>query len=160
MLWSRLKFSLLMGVACLAFAQTQPIAFSHKLHVGTAKLECADCHTLPEKFGDPVGIPDAPRCLECHALAPNQEALIAKLNESVDKKQPIPWVRVFKLKDFVNFDHRFHLQNEVTCEQCHGPISTEDVVTDQLKTTRMDFCQPCHVKSRAQTGCTTCHDPR
>ena len=158
--WSRLKISLLLAGACLAFGQTQPIAFSHKRHVGTVKLDCADCHTLPEKFGDPVGIPDAPRCLECHGLAPNQDALIAKLNESVEKKQRIPWVRVFALKDFVFFDHRFHLQNGATCEQCHGPISTEDVVTDQLKTTKMDFCQACHVKSGAKTGCTTCHDSR
>jgi hypothetical protein len=157
---SRLKIFLLVAVACFAFGQTQPIAFSHKKHVGTVKLDCADCHTLPEKFGDPVGIPDAPRCLECHGLAPNQDALIAKLNESAEKKQPIPWVRVFALKDFVYFDHRFHLQNGATCEQCHGPISTEDVVTDQLKTTKMDFCQACHVKSGAKTGCTTCHDPR
>lgn len=156
----RWRISLLIAAACLAFGQTQPIAFSHKLHVSAAKLQCTDCHSLPDKFGDPVGIPDAPRCLECHALAPDQQALIASLNESAEKKQPIPWVRVFTLKNFVFFDHRFHLQNGATCEQCHGPISTEDAVTDQLGTTKMTFCQPCHVKSGAATGCTTCHDPR
>ena len=75
-------------------------------------------------------------------------------------RAPIPWVRVFRLKDFVFFDHRYHLMNGAQCEECHGPIGTEDVVSDRLKTTSMSFCQPCHVKTRALTGCTTCHDPQ
>ena len=50
-------------------APEQPIPFSHKIHVGEVKLVCSDCHTEPEKFGDPVSIPDAPRCLECHAYS-------------------------------------------------------------------------------------------
>ena len=55
---------------CIAFAAsaqektgpTQPIPFSHLTHVGEVKLACADCHVYPAKFGDAVGIPDAPRC--------------------------------------------------------------------------------------------------
>ena len=77
-----------------------------------------------------------------------------------EKKQTIPWVRVFALKDFVFFDHPYHLQNGAQCEQCHGAIGTEDVVSDQLGTTTMAFCQACHVKAGAKTGCSTCHDPR
>jgi len=50
--------------------------------------------------------------------------------------------------------------NGAQCEDCHGPIGTEEVVSDRLKTTSMAFCQPCHVKTRALTGCNTCHDPR
>jgi predicted CXXCH cytochrome family protein len=107
-----------------------------------------------------VGIPDAARCLECHAWSTEPTPTLAQLNAFVEKKQPIPWVRVFRLKDFVFFDHRYHLMNGAQCEECHGPIGTEDVVSDRLKTTSMSFCQPCHVKTRALTGCTTCHDPQ
>jgi hypothetical protein len=147
--------------ACVAWGQpAQPIAFSHKTHIADAKLTCADCHAEPAKFGDSVGIPDAPRCLECHAFSANQTPTRATLNAFVEKKQPIPWVRVFTLRDFVFFDHRYHLQNGIQCEDCHGPIGTEEVVEDRLNTTKMTFCQPCHLKARAKTGCTTCHDTR
>ena len=138
----------------------QPIPFSHRTHIAGVKLVCADCHTAPAKFGDPVSIPDAPKCLECHAYSALTTPTLAQLNAYAEKKQPIPWVRVFRLKDFVFFDHRFHLANGAECEQCHGPIGTEDVVSDRLKTTHMEFCQSCHVKTRALTGCNTCHDTR
>src|SRR6185312_15578571 len=159
------SLSLLTLIACLASAQdtpgpAQPIPFSHKIHVGGVKLICADCHTQPAIFGDPVSIPDAAGCLECHAYSVLLTPTLKQLNAYNEKKQPIPWVRIFRLKQFVFFDHRFHVMNGAQCEQCHGPIGTEDVVSDQLKTTSMGFCQACHVKTRALTGCNTCHDPR
>jgi hypothetical protein len=149
---------------CVAFGQTpgpvQPIPFSHKTHVADVKLDCADCHVYPAKFGDSVSIPDAPRCLECHAFSASQTSTPSALKAFSDKKQPIPWVRIFALRDFVFFDHRYHLLNGAQCDDCHGPIGTEDVVSDRLGTTKMAFCQPCHVKTGAKTGCNTCHDPR
>jgi hypothetical protein len=138
----------------------QPLPFSHRAHVFDAKLTCTDCHVYPQKFGDPVSLPDAKKCLECHGFSTNPTPTRGALNAFVEKKQPIPWIRVFALRDFVFFDHRYHLMNGVLCQDCHGPIDAEDVVTDRLKTTSMTFCQPCHVKTRAQTGCGTCHDPR
>lgn len=147
-----------------AYAQSagpaQPIPFSHKLHVEGVKLDCADCHLYPEKFGDTVGIPDAPKCLECHGSSVRETPTRGTLNAFANKKQPIPWVRVFTLRDFVFFDHRYHLLNGAQCEDCHGPIGTEDVVSDRLSATKMAFCQPCHAKNAAKTGCNTCHDTR
>lgn len=139
---------------------SQPIPFSHRTHVADVKLTCTDCHVYPAKFGDSIGIPDAPKCLECHSFSTKETSTRSALNAFVERKEPIPWVRVFALKNFVFFDHRYHLMNGVECEDCHGPISTEDVVSDRLNTTKMTFCQPCHVKSGAKTGCTTCHDQR
>jgi len=166
MLRYSLKFSLVFGLVLysapgqVAPGPAQPILFSHKTHIGVVKLVCADCHVEPAKFGDPVGIPDAATCLDCHAYSTEQTPTLTQLNAFAANKQPIPWVRVFRLKDFVFFDHRYHLMNGAQCEDCHGPIGTEEVVSDRLKTTSMAFCQPCHVKTRALTGCNTCHDPR
>ena len=161
----RLKFlSALLIPLWAAFGQTaspsQPIPFSHRVHVTDVKLACEDCHVYPAKFGDPVGLPDAPKCLECHGFSIKQTPTLNALRAFVDKKQSIPWVRVFTLRDFVFFDHRYHLQNGAQCQDCHGPIGSEDVVADRLSATKMAFCQPCHVKMRANTGCATCHDPR
>jgi hypothetical protein len=156
----RRKLLVVVAAIQTCFAQTQPIPFSHKTHVADVKLDCEYCHSLPEKFGDAVGIPDAPKCLECHAYSTNATPTRETLQGFAEKKQAIPWVRIFSLKGFVVFDHRFHLQNGATCESCHGPISTEDVVSDKQSTTKMETCQGCHVKSGALTGCTTCHNPR
>jgi hypothetical protein len=157
-----LKLTCALSLAlCIAFAQpSQPIPFSHKTHIGEVKLTCTDCHAYPAKFGDSVGIPDAPKCLECHSFSAANTPTRSTLNAFVEKKETIPWVRIFALKTFVFFDHRYHLMNGAGCEDCHGPISTEDVVSDRLQTTSMNFCQPCHVKTHALTGCTTCHDQR
>jgi predicted CXXCH cytochrome family protein len=138
----------------------QPIPFSHKTHVDEVRLTCGDCHVSPAKFGDAISIPDAPKCLECHAYSVNETTTRNTLNALVAKNQAIPWLRVFRLRDFVFFDHRYHLMNNVQCEDCHGPVGSEDVVSDRLKTTSMTFCQPCHVKTGALTGCNTCHDTR
>ena len=160
----RIVFCVVSLLLCEAFdiaAQpAQPIAFSHKLHVTDAKLICEDCHVYPAKFGDSVGIPDAPKCLECHAYSTEKTPTLSALNGFAGKKQAIPWVRVFALRDFVYFDHLYHLQNGAQCENCHGPIGAEEVVTDRLNATKMAFCQPCHVKAGAKTACNTCHDPR
>ncbi len=140
---------------CLLFmvlaAHGQPIPFSHKTHVSTVKLTCTECHDPLAKFGDTVSIPDAPKCLDCHAFSVNPTPTRSQLNAFVEKKQPIPWVRIFALKDFVYFDHLYHLQNGAKCETCHGPDVTQDA-------TKMTFCQPCHVKAGAKTACNTCHD--
>jgi hypothetical protein len=132
---------------------TQPVPFSHQTHIAAAKLTCTDCHAAPAKFGDTIPIPDAPACLQCHAYSQNQTSTREILNGFAEKKQPIPWVRVFALRGFVFFDHRYHLMNGAQCEDCHGSDAAQNA-------TKMDFCQPCHVKSGAKTGCTTCHDSR
>ena len=157
----RTAFCVLLLPWCSLFGQpAQPIGFSHKIHVTDVKLICQDCHVYPAKFGDSVGIPDAPKCLECHAYSTAKTPTLSALNGFAAQKQAIPWVRVFALRDFVFFDHLYHLQNGAQCEDCHGPIATEEVVSDRLNATKMVFCQPCHVKSGAKTGCNTCHDPR
>jgi len=43
----------------------QPIAFSHKLHVGQNKIECQYCHSTVEKSRH-ANIPSANVCMNCH----------------------------------------------------------------------------------------------
>lgn len=114
--------------------------FSHKPHLETAKLVCTDCHTAPAKFGDEVAFPNVSKCAACHG---NRE------NDRV-----IPSARTIKVASFVYFDHRMHLKNDVKCEECHaGGGAAQNPTT-------MKFCQSCHIKMRAASGCGTCHDPR
>ena len=143
-----------------AAAPEQPLPFSHKVHTATAKLICSDCHPTPEKFGGTMGFPPASKCMACHVLIAKDKPAIQKLAQFAASKQSIPWVRVFRLEEFVFFDHRYHLMNGARCEDCHGAIAEEDAVSDELGATKMVFCQSCHVKTRAAAGCTTCHNTR
>jgi predicted CXXCH cytochrome family protein len=143
-----------------AAAPEQPLPFSHKTHTAAAKLVCQDCHASPAKFGAEMGFPPVSRCMACHILIAKEKPAIRKLAEFAAAKQPIPWVRVYKLADFVFFDHRYHLMNQAQCEDCHGPVAEQDATDDVLGATRMIFCQGCHTKMKASGGCGTCHNTR
>jgi hypothetical protein len=149
---------ILVSAALVAAGPEQPLPFSHKFHIGTQHMDCLDCHNYPQKFGASMGFPQPSLCMGCHGFIAREKPAIQKLAQYAASKQPIPWVRVFKLPDFVFFDHRYHLLNEAQCADCHGAIEQQDVTTDELHATKMTFCQPCHVKSKAATGCNTCHN--
>ena len=80
------------------------------------------------------------------------------------KPQPIEWIRVHKLPDYVYFDHRAHVSAGVQCQDCHGPIETMERVR-QVKDLSMGWCVNCHRggvdvggrKVTASVDCQTCH---
>jgi len=143
-----------------AAAPEQPLPFSHKTHAADAKLACQDCHPTPAKFGADMGFPAAGKCMACHVLIAKDKPAIRKLAGFAASPQPIPWVRVYRLADFVFFDHRYHLMNQAKCEDCHGAVAEQDATTDELGATKMTFCQGCHIRTRASGGCATCHNAR
>jgi hypothetical protein len=151
---------LLALTAALAAAPEQPLPFSHKTHAATAKLVCQDCHPSPVKFGAEMGFPPASKCMACHILIAKEKPAIQKLAQFAASKEPIPWVRVYKLADFVFFDHRYHLMNQAKCQDCHGLVAEQDAVSDELGSTKMTFCQSCHTRMKASGGCGTCHNTR
>lgn len=154
------RWFLLLLAAASAWAQQQPLPFSHKTHTDAGKLKCEDCHPAPAKFGAPMGFPTAARCMACHIEIAKDRPAIRQLADFAKAKDPIPWVRVFKLPEFVFFDHRYHLMNQATCEGCHGPVAAMDTVTNEINSTKMAFCQTCHTRTRAANGCNTCHNHR
>ena len=140
------------------FAAEQPLPFSHKTHTAVGKLVCADCHPAPAKFGAEMGFPASSKCMACHVAIAKDKPAIVKLAALAKSGEPVPWERIYKLPDFVFFDHRYHLMNGAKCENCHGAVGEQDVVTDELKSTKMVFCQGCHFKMNAARGCNTCHN--
>lgn len=80
--------------------------------------------------------------------------------------RPIEWTRVYRLPDYVYFDHRAHVAAGVSCQSCHGPVETMERVR-QAGSLSMGWCVDCHrdttalapsarVKS-ASVDCSTCH---
>jgi hypothetical protein len=115
----------------------QPVAFSHRVH---ARTPCTQCHTTVSKAAR-AGLPDAAQCRACHP----------------SEKREMAWVRVYKVPDFVVFSHEKHVNARVTCAECHGAVSTREVLAKEVSTS-MTACMSCHVRRQASTACNLCHE--
>jgi len=124
----------------------QPIAYSHALHAGLYEMDCQYCHTGAEKSRH-AGVPPSSVCMNCHSQVRLDSAEVQKLADYVEKKQPIPWVRVHRLPDHAFFDHSSHVvAGGLTCQECHGPVETMVRVWQQ-ETMSMGWCLDCHRKT-------------
>jgi hypothetical protein len=136
-------------------APDQPIDFPHPVHVQTLGMNCLYCHYAANKSPDP-GMPAVGTCMGCHTIiGPQRPALegkpartseeIKKLQDFAAKKQPIPWVRIHKLPEYVHFPHMRHVNAGVTCQSCHGQIQKMERVS-QFASLNMGWCVGCHVR--------------
>ena len=162
-------------------APRQPIFFNHVIHAGSFKLECQFCHADARR-SEYAGLPSVERCLGCHKIiGARDNPEIGKIQEYAARREPIPWVRVFKVPEFTYFPHKPHVQAGVQCQTCHGPIELMPVVGaetgprlgDDLKRLvglrppeppfTMGWCIECHREQNAARGtrapldCIGCH---
>ncbi|HKJ41629.1 MAG TPA: cytochrome c3 family protein, partial [Sunxiuqinia sp.] len=94
------------------YAPDQPIKFSHKVHAGNNKIACMYCHHNADKSKS-AGIPEMNLCMNCHILvregSHSGKFEIAKVVDAVQNKNPVKWVRLHNLPDFVYFSHAIHV---------------------------------------------------
>ncbi|MEJ8589770.1 c-type cytochrome [Riemerella anatipestifer] len=155
----------------------QPIYFSHKIHAGENKIDCQLCHSSA-KYGKVSEIPSLNVCMNCHKniseykgsyIEPGKSkefytAEIKKIYAAVGwdettqsytgKTQPVEWVRIHNMPDFVYFNHAQHVvageaaikkakNVDVVCKACHGAIDTMNVAKMANDFT-MGWCIDCH----------------
>lgn len=136
-------------------APEQPIAFSHKIHAGDFQIPCLYCHANARR--SPVaGIPSVQFCMGCHKITAADRPEVQKLQGYWNRKEPIPWIKIYDQPDFVHFSHLPHIRVGIACQECHGPIETMDRVREAVVLT-MDRCAACHQKRQASLDCWTCH---
>jgi hypothetical protein len=128
------------------YAPEQPIPFSHKLHAGENKIACAYCHAGVEKSKHAT-IPAVNVCMNCHKVVKTDSPHIQKLTQAYQANQPIEWIRVHELPDFVYFPHKRHVAKGISCETCHGNVKEMARVEQKMPLT-MGWCMECH---RGQT---------
>jgi hypothetical protein len=130
----------------------QPVAFPHPRHAGPVAqgglgMNCLYCHSAANKSPDP-GMPAVSTCMGCHTVvlgkADSSKRNIAKLASYYSKKLPVPWVRIHKVPDYVQFPHMRHVSAGVTCQSCHGQVQGMPVVY-QASSLNMGWCINCHV---------------
>ncbi len=157
------------------YMPSQPIEYSHKTHAGDLKIECLYCHTNAGK-GPNATVPQVSTCMKCHTEVkpkePNGEfkPSIVKVLAHWDDRQPIRWNKVHDLADFVYFDHSRHLEADLECKECHGPVETF-VHMKRFYGQKMEWCLECHKEAevkpdargrqvkttKAAISCSTCH---
>ena len=169
----------------------QPIAFSHarmagapvwrvtetgdRVNDGGFGIPCMYCHTMSYK-GRHATLPSTAVCMNCHSSIGLNKEWVLKMRDFWDRGEPIPWVKVHDLPDFVYFDHSVHLnatnaqgqsklpltdahgQPMVACQTCHGDVAAMPIVSVQ-NNFNMQWCLDCHRKPemKAPTSCITCH---
>jgi hypothetical protein len=138
----------------------QPVKFLHPVHVQTLKLNCVYCHFSANKSPDP-GLPAMSTCMGCHTVAGPQKPEIQKLASYWNKKQPVPWIRIHKVPEYVHFPHMRHVNAGVSCQTCHGQVQNMAQVQQQ-NSLNMGWCVNCHIGRsnppfKARDDCATCH---
>ena len=133
----------------------QPVAFSHKQHVAAA-LACQDCHPNAAKK-ERAGLPDAEKCMLCHTTIKTASPEVRKLAQIHKDGKKLDWVRVYRVPDFVFFSHASHVNADVACASCHGPVAERDVLAKEVSTS-MITCMNCHVAKKAPVTCHLCHE--
>ncbi len=126
----------------IGYQPTQPVAYDHSLHVNQLGLDCRYCHTYVDR-SEHANVPDAATCMNCHNQVLPDSPQLAPIRESFQSGEPVPWVRVHKLPDYVYFDHSAHVNRGVSCVECHGQINEMKVV-EHAEPLSMDFCLSCH----------------
>jgi len=148
----------------------QPIPFSHKHHAGLYQIDCQYCHSGTD-VSPSAGVPSLGVCMGCHSQFPptyDELSGIRTLKEHWEKQEPVEWVQINRLPEYVQFQHRAHIQKGVDCTRCHGDIASEDVVRKKddtiwwpwllpSSTLEMGWCIDCHRQNGGPQDCYACH---
>jgi len=123
-------------------APRQPIPFSHKHHAGDDGIDCRYCHDGVEQSAF-AGIPATQVCMTCHSQLFTDAPMLAPVRASAASGEPLRWLRVHDLPDFVYFDHGIHVRKGVGCVECHGRIDRMPL-TRRVASLEMQWCLGCH----------------
>ena len=150
------------------YMPVQPIHYSHKIHAGANQIECKYCHSSA-RVSKHSGIPALNVCMNCHQNISDyngEEDIengytkefytneIKKLYAAVGwdeenqvytgNTEPVKWIRIHNLPDFVYFNHAQHVMvGEVKCQTCHGPVEEMEIMYQYSQLT-MGWCINCH----------------
>ncbi|MBI2087187.1 MAG: cytochrome c3 family protein [Deltaproteobacteria bacterium] len=138
-----------------ANAPEQPIKFSHKVHAGDFGIACEYCHSYARR-STVAGVPSVARCMGCHKVTALDKPEVKKLADYWNRKEPIPWVKVFDQPDFVYFSHQPHIAKGIACQSCHGAVEQMEKVREAV-VVNMARCVNCHMEKKASIDCWTCH---
>ena len=135
----------------VGFQPTQPVPFSHSIHVKQLGLDCRYCHDGVEKSWY-SNVPAADTCMNCHSAVRADDPKLEPVRASYkDANKPVEWVQIHKLPDYVYFNHSVHVNRGVSCVECHGRVDEMDEDRHE-KHFSMTFCLDCHRELSPENG--------
>ncbi len=126
----------------VGYQPVQPVPFEHSLHAGQLGIDCRYCHAAVEKSGT-SSVPAAQTCMNCHSIIKTQSPLLEVVRQSYQTGDPVPWVKIHAVPDYVYFNHSVHVNRGVSCVECHGKVNEMQVV-HQDQPHSMSWCLDCH----------------
>jgi hypothetical protein len=120
----------------------QPVPFSHKHHVQGIGIDCRYCHSSVEESSF-AGMPATATCMSCHSQIWADSPMLDPVRASFRTGQPIQWIRVHDLPNFVYFDHSIHISKGFGCASCHGRVDQMPLMW-KVNTLHMEWCLDCH----------------
>jgi menaquinone reductase, multiheme cytochrome c subunit len=81
--------------------------------------------------------------MNCHKTVKKDSPRLKPIRDSYETGEPVPWVQIHRLPDYVYFNHSAHLNAGVSCVSCHGRID-QMIEVHQDKPLNMAFCLECH----------------
>jgi len=126
----------------VGYEPTQPVPFSHEIHVTQLGMDCRYCHTQVE-VSNHSNVPVTQTCMSCHTQVQANSPKLQPVRDSWESGLPVKWVRVHKAPDYVYFNHAIHVNRGVSCVECHGQVNDMPVVY-HAESQSMAWCLQCH----------------
>lgn len=126
----------------IGYSPVQPVPFSHRLHAGELAIDCRYCHNTVEGAAH-AAVPPTATCKNCHGSIFTESEKLRAIRASAESGNPVPWVRIHHLPEYVYFDHSAHVSRGVGCVSCHGRIDKMEQVY-QAERLSMGWCLECH----------------
>ena len=126
----------------VGYEPQQPVPYSHALHAGQLGLDCRYCHNTVEQAAH-AAIPATATCMNCHQRVWTKSDKLLPVRESFATGNPVEWVKVHDLPDYVYFNHSAHVTRGVGCVSCHGRVDEMEEVY-QHEPLSMSWCLDCH----------------
>jgi hypothetical protein len=126
----------------VGYKPTQPVEYSHQVHVGQLGVDCQYCHSYVD-VSKHANVPSTQTCMNCHSQVTTESLKLLPVRESWVSGDPIQWVKVHHLADYAHFNHSVHVNVGVGCETCHGRVDQMEVV-EQREPLSMGWCLDCH----------------
>jgi len=120
----------------------QPLQFDHRHHTRDEGIDCRYCHNTVDKSPF-ASIPPTQLCLNCHSQVWNKSPLLEPIRKSFIENKPMVWNRVYKVPEFVYFNHSIHVNKGVGCVTCHGRVDKMAAV-EKVSSLTMSWCLDCH----------------
>lgn len=120
----------------------QPLQFDHRHHTRDEGIDCRYCHNTVEKSAF-ASIPPTQLCMNCHSQVWNKSPYLDPIRKSFIENKPMVWNRVYKVPEFVYFNHAIHVNKGVGCVTCHGRVDQMAAV-EKVTSLTMGWCLECH----------------